>query len=234
MTPADLRSLPDGYRAIVVGASGGLGAALADALAADPRCASVDRLSRRSPIPIDFDDERSIVRAADALAGPFHLLINATGVLHREDLRPEKRLANLDLRSMEAVFRVNAFGPALLLAHFSPRLDPRRAIVAMLSAKVGSIGDNRLGGWTSYRASKAALNMVVRNAAIEWSRTRPGAVVVAVHPGTVDTPLSRPFGGEAKGRAPALAAADILRTLDPLTTADSGAFVAYDGARLPW
>ncbi len=231
-----MASLPEGYRAIVVGATGGIGSALVDALSSDPRCASVDALSRRSPIPVDFDDEAGIAKAADALAagGPVHLLVNAAGILHGERVRPEKRLADLDLQAMTTVFRVNAFGPALLLARFAPLLDRERAIVAMLSARVGSIGDDRAGGWTSYRASKTALNMIVRNAAIEWSRTRPGAIVVAVHPGTVATALSRPFDGDRKGRTPAVAAADLLRTLDPLTTSDSGRFVAYDGTTVPW
>ncbi len=231
-----LRSLPEGYRAIVVGATGGIGAALVDALTDDPRCGRVDALSRRSPIAIDFDDEAGIAAAASALAagGPVHLLVNAAGLLHAADVQPEKRLADVDVATLTTVFRVNAFGPAVLLARLAPLLDRQRAIVAMLSAKVGSIGDNRLGGWTGYRASKAALNMIVRNAAIEWGRSRPGAIVVAVHPGTVDTALSRPFGGETKGRAPAVAAADLLRTLDALSIADSGTFVAYDGTRLPW
>jgi NAD(P)-dependent dehydrogenase (short-subunit alcohol dehydrogenase family) len=106
--------------------------------------------------------------------------------------------------------------------------------MALLSAKVGSIGDNRLGGWYSYRASKAALNMMVRTAAIEMHRTHPGAVLAAVHPGTVASALSRPFRGDEIGREPALAAAQMLAALDALQPEDSGSFVAYDGQRLPW
>ncbi len=231
-----MNSLPDGYRAVVVGASGGIGRALVDALRADPRCRDVEALHRRSTPRIDFDDEASIGDAAARLAagGPIDLLVNAAGVLHGDAFMPDKRFADLDGAQLAAVFRVNAIGPALVLRHFGPLLARERSLVGLLSAKVGSIGDDRLGGWTAYRASKAALNMVAKNAAIEFARTRPGAVVVALHPGTVDTALSRPFGGERIGRPPAVAAAELLAVLDGLAPADSGAFVAYDGTRLPW
>jgi len=231
-----MTSLPDGCRAVVVGASGGIGRAFVTRLQSDPRVGSVEALHRASAVPIDFDDEPSIEAAARALAegGPVHLLINAVGVLHTDAFMPDKKFADLDYARLTASFRVNAFGPALLLRHFAPLLARDRSIVALLSAKVGSIGDDRLGGWTAYRASKAALNMIVKNAAIEFARSRPGAIVVALHPGTVDTALSRPFGGERIGRAPDVAAAEMLAVLDGLTATDSGSFVAYDGARLPW
>jgi NAD(P)-dependent dehydrogenase (short-subunit alcohol dehydrogenase family) len=231
-----MNSFRQGYRAVVVGASGGIGRAFVAHLEADSRCGSVDALHRGSEVAIDFDDEAGIEAAATALAagGPIHLLINAAGLLHTADFMPEKKLGDLDYARMEATFRVNAFGPAVLLRHFAPLLARDRAIVALLSAKVGSIGDNRLGGWTSYRASKAALNMIVKNAAIELARSRPGTVVVALHPGTVDTALSKPFGGERIGRGPAVATAEMLAVLDDLKPEDTGSFVAYDGARLPW
>ena len=229
-------SLPDGYRAVVVGGSGGIGGAFVDRLRDDSRCATVDALYRRSQPPVDFDDEDTIAMAATALAagGPIHLLINAVGVLHVDGAMPDKKFGDLDYERLTRSFRINAFGPALLLRHFAPLLARERAVVAMLSARVGSIGDDRLGGWTAYRASKAALNMIVRNAAIEWSRTAPGAIVVALHPGTVDTPLSAPFGGARIGRSPAVATGEMLAVLDALACADSGSFVAYDGSRLPW
>ncbi len=231
-----MNSLPDGYRAVVVGASGGIGGAFVERLRSDPRCAAVDPLHRRSPIPIDFDDEASIAAAATGLAsgGAIHLLINAVGTLHGDGVMPDKKLADLDYERLTRSFRVNAFGPALLLRHFGPLLARERAVVALLSARVGSIGDDRLGGWTAYRASKAALNMVVKNAAIEWARTTPGAILVALHPGTVDTALSAPFGGARIGRSPSIATGEMLDVLDGLAVQDSGSFVSYDGARLPW
>lgn len=229
-------SLPDQFHALVIGASGTIGAAFVDLLAASPRCASVTGLHRHSSPPVDFADEDSIARAAAELAaGPrFHLIINAAGLLHSEDFMPEKRLADLHYAQMHATFQANTFGPALLLRHFVPLLDRERAVMAMLSAKVGSIGDNRLGGWYSYRASKAALNMMIKTAAIEVARTQPNAVLVALHPGTVNSRLSQPFKGETIGRQPHVAAADMLRVLDTLAPADTGAFRSYDGAGLPW
>jgi len=231
-----LSSLPHPFHALVIGASGTIGAAFVDQLQALPHCGSVTALQRHGTPHIDFADEDSVAQAASALAaGPrFHLVVNAAGLLHSDAFMPEKRLADLHYAQMLATFQANTFGPALVLRHFVPLLDRERAIVAMLSAKVGSIGDNRLGGWYSYRASKAALNMLVRTAAIEVARTQQNSILVALHPGTVNSRLSRPFRGETIGRAAAVAAADMLRALDTLTPADSGTFRAYDGAALPW
>jgi NAD(P)-dependent dehydrogenase (short-subunit alcohol dehydrogenase family) len=231
-----MRSLPDQFHALVIGASGAIGAAFVDALAQDPRCASVRGLHRNSTPPLDFNDEGSIAAAAGLLAaGPrYHLIINAAGLLHSAAFMPEKRLADLQYAQMQATFQANTFGPALVIRHFIPLLDSERAVMALLSAKVGSIGDNRLGGWYSYRASKAALNMMVRTAAIEVARTRKHTVLVALHPGTVSSRLSQPFRGDVVGRAAHDAAADMLAVLDVLTPADSGAFRSYNGADLPW
>lgn len=231
-----LASLPEQFHALVIGASGTIGAAFIDLLRDCPRCGSVTGLQRHVAPYLDFADEESVARAASALAaGPrFHLIINAAGLLHTEAFMPEKRLADLDYAQMQATFLANTFGPALLLRHFTPLLDRDRAVMAMLSAKVGSIGDNRLGGWYSYRASKAALNMLVKTAAIEVARTQPNSVLVALHPGTVNSRLSRPFRGETIGRPADVAAMDMLRVLDTLAPADSGAFRSYDGATLPW
>ncbi|MEO8938113.1 MAG: SDR family oxidoreductase [Burkholderiaceae bacterium] len=231
-----MKSLPDGYRAIVIGASGGIGAALAAKLCEDPRCARVEALHRRSTIPIDFDDEDSIAAAAEALrsTAPFHLVVNAAGVLHTPRFGPEKKLADLDYAQMTETFRINTFGPALVLRHFAELLDRRHAVMALLSARVGSIGDNRLGGWYSYRASKSALNMIVKTAAIELARSHPGAIVVAMHPGTVDTSLSRPFGGARLGREPSIAVGEMLAAFDGLAKEDSGRFIAYDGKDIVW
>jgi NAD(P)-dependent dehydrogenase (short-subunit alcohol dehydrogenase family) len=186
--------------------------------------------------PVDFDDPGSVARAAAALAdrAPFHLIVNAAGVLHSPRFMPEKRLADLDEHQMLATFRVNTFGPALVLRHFVPLLAADRGVLAVLSAKVGSIGDNRLGGWYSYRASKAALNMIVKTASIEIRRSRPNTIVVALHPGTVSSRLSQPFRGAEIGRAPTTAAAEMLHVIDTLTPADSGKFYAFNGEELPW
>jgi len=234
--PAMLDSLPDRFHALVIGASGTIGAAFVELLRALPRCAAVHALHRHSLPRLDFADEDSIAEAARQLAaGPrFHLVINAAGMLHTPAFMPEKRLADLNALQMQATFAANVFGPALLLRHFAPLLDSERAIMAMLSAKVGSIGDNRLGGWYSYRASKAALNMMVKTAAIEIARSQKNSVVVALHPGTVNSHLSRPFRGEAIGRPAHDAASDMLRVLDALTPADSGSFRSYNGEELPW
>ena len=155
-------------------------------------------------------------------------------MLHDGNLMPEKRLADLNYEQMQAIFQTNTMGPALLMRHFLPLLDDERAIMAMLSAKVGSIGDNQLGGWYSYRASKAALNMLVKTVAIEVARKQKHSVLVALHPGTVNSRLSRPFRGELIGRPAHDAASDMLTVLNTLRPSDSGAFLAYDGTRLPW
>ena len=231
-----MSSLPDQFHALVIGASGTIGAAFVELLSASPRCASVRGLHRHSQPPLDFADEAGVAFAAEQLAdGPrFHLIINAAGLLHTDQFMPEKRLADLTSAQMQATFQANTFGPALLLRYFVPLLDRERAVMAMLSAKVGSIGDNRLGGWYSYRASKAALNMMVKTAAIEVARSQKNSVLVALHPGTVNSRLSEPFRGATIGRPAHDAAADMLAVLDALTPADSGSFKSYNGAELPW
>jgi NAD(P)-dependent dehydrogenase (short-subunit alcohol dehydrogenase family) len=231
-----MTSLPDGYRTLVLGAGGAIGSAFGDHLRADARCAQVTMLGRHTHPALDVASEASIAAAAQAVreAAPFHLIVLATGILHASGIQPEKRLADLQAASMEAVLRINTIGPALVLRHFAPLLDRQRSVMALLSAKVGSIGDNRLGGWYGYRASKAALNMVVKTAAIEMRRTHPGAVLAALHPGTVKSALSRPFRGDEIGREPAVATREMLAALDALRAEDSGCFLAYDGQRLPW
>ncbi len=231
-----MQSLPENYRALVIGASGGIGAAFAAQLRADSRCASVEALHRNSATRIDFTDEQSIAAAAAALAiqSQFHLIIIAAGVLHGADFMPEKKLGDLNFAQLQQTFQANTFGPALVLRHFAPLLSPERSLFVALSAKVGSIEDNRLGGWYSYRASKAALNMLVKTAAIEIKRSNQNAVLVALHPGTVNTGLSKPFKGETLGRSADAAASEMLAAIDALTPADSGKFIAYDGAALPW
>ncbi len=219
-------------QALVIGASGGIGAALAAALAA--RGAETTSLSR-SHDGFDLTDEASIARAVAALAGPYQLILDATGGLEVGGHAPEKSLAALDPAAMAAQFALNAIGPALLLKHLAPLLPATgRGVFATLSARVGSIGDNRAGGWISYRAAKAALNQIVRTAAIEIARKRPEAIVVALHPGTVATPLSARYLGRHPSVTPQAAAANLLGVLDGLTPADSGGFFAWDGRRVPF
>ncbi len=230
-----MQSLGAGYRALVIGASGALGSAFCQWLEEDPHCAGVRALSRSTLPGLDLEQPDSIARAAAELAdeAPYQLIVHAAGLLHRADIKPEKSYAALEDAALKAVFQVNALGPALVLRHFLPLLAPQGAM-ALLSAKVGSIGDNRLGGWYAYRASKAALNMLVKTAAIELARTRPGARLLSLHPGTVVSQLSQPFRGSAAARPASVAAWELLTLIDRLSAADSGQFFAYDGERLPW
>ena len=232
-----MQSLPTGYRALILGATGAIGGAIAAQLTTDPGCAEVCALSRHSAPAIDFDAPDTIAAAADTLRqqAPWHLIVVATGMLSGPTGGPEKRLADLNATHLAASLATNTIGPALVLAHFAPLLAKgERSLLAVLSAKVGSIGDNRLGGWYSYRASKAALNMLLKTASIEMARTHPQAVLAALHPGTVDSALSAPFRGAQIGRPPADAAQDLLAVLDGLQPQDSGGFWAYDGQHLPW
>ena len=236
-----------GRRAAVFGAGGGIGAALVAALAARDDIGAVVALSRRPhavpagkviPMACDVGDEASVAVAAQAL-GPVDLALVATGALTLPGgAGPEKTWRSLDPAVMAESFRINAIGPAPVAKHVLPLLPrDRPSLFAVLSARVGSIADNRLGGWHSYRAAKAALNMLTRNFAIELARTHPLAVCVALHPGTVDTGLSAPFQhGVAPDRlfAPAQAAEHLLRVCDSLAPADSGGFFAWDGQLIPF
>lgn len=226
--------------AVVVGASGGIGNALVQAIEAQGRYSAVLGYSRSAGAPrLDLEDEDSIAACAGHcrdLGAPLHLLIDATGYLHGNGFVPEKGLRHLDAAALARQFAINAIGPALLMKHFLPLL-PRegRALFATLSARVGSIGDNRLGGWHGYRASKAALNQILRTVAVELSRLRPQAICVALHPGTVDTPLSAPFAKAGlEVRSPADAARDLLAVLDGLSAQSSGGFFDHRGTVVPW
>ena len=232
-----LASFANPLRALVFGAGGGIGAAFAAELAAHPRVARVYSAARSAAPPWNFtlQDEASIaaVVAAAAAEGPLDLVIVATGVLHNAQLRPEKSWRSLDAAALAEAFAVNATGPALIAKHALGHLrrDAKSAF-ACLSARVGSIEDNRLGGWHAYRASKAALNMLVRTFAVELRQRNPGALCVALHPGTVDTALSKPFQSgvdPAKLFTPTHSARALLGVLDRLTPADSGRLWAWDG-----
>ena len=230
-------NLPAGFRAVVFGAGGGIGSELCSILHAAPDCGSVTGFSRSTEPAVDLEDEASIERAAATLAdaGPVHLMVDATGLLHDGDMQPEKAISAVDPRLIARSFAVNATGPLLLLKHFH-QLMPRdqRSVFATISARVGSIADNRLGGWYGYRASKAALNMFLRTAAIEIARKRPQAVCLALHPGTVRTRLSAPFAGDRTLFSANKAANMLLDVIDKAETNGSGAFLAYDGEEIAW
>jgi NAD(P)-dependent dehydrogenase (short-subunit alcohol dehydrogenase family) len=235
--------------ALVIGAGGGLGAALVQALGA-PGVNGIDRvlaLGRATQPAIDYSDEASLQNAAAWVAAQcegegaaegaeLRLLIVASGFLHGAAGQPERSWAHLDPDYLSQVFLVNAIGPALVMKHFLPLLPRQgRCVAGFVSAKVGSIGDNALGGWYGYRAAKAALNQLVKTAAIELKRRNPEALCVALHPGTVDTALSKPFAKAGlKLRPPAVAATELLAVLADLEPAQTGALVDYQGKVLPW
>lgn len=232
-------SLKSDGLAVVIGSTGGIGAAVADALRRSGAFTEVVGFSRRSEPRLDLLDEQSILQAANSIkARPseLRLVFDATGFLHGDGLSPEKALSAVTPDHLAHAFAVNTIGPALLMKHFLPLLPRQgKSVFASLSAKVGSIGDNQLGGWYSYRASKAALNQLVHTAAIELARRRPEAVCVALHPGTVDTGLSSDFAKSGLSvQQPADAAARLLSVLDRLTAADTGGFFDYRGDPLPW
>lgn len=218
--------------AVVLGASGGIGAALADALDEEGAIDRVHRLSR-SGTGFDLTDEESIAAAAATVGAPT-LVIVATGILHEAGDGPEKALRDLDPVWLARQYAVNAIGPALVAKHFLPVM-PRtgRCVFAFLSARVGSIADNRLGGWHGYRASKAALNQLIRTIAIEEKRRNDRAIVVGLHPGAVDTALSKPFRNAGRDLfKPDRAAMQLLDVIDSLKPLDSGKLFAWDGAEI--
>lgn len=235
MTDPLMKSLAAGYSALVIGASGGIGSAVARQLEIDSNCRKVVRLSRRED-GFDVTDEDSVHRAAEALKEEeFDLIMCATGALTIDGVRPEKSIRQISQAVMMAQFAVNAVGPALIIKYFVPLLAKRkRVIFALLSARVGSISDNALGGWVSYRSSKAALNQIVKTAAIEVFRSNPSSLIVTVHPGTVSTSLSEPFSSGHARSEPDEAASRILRMLDGLEPGDTGKFYAYDGTSILW
>jgi NAD(P)-dependent dehydrogenase (short-subunit alcohol dehydrogenase family) len=223
--------------AVVFGASGGIGSAFSALLEESPNGGKTYRISRSGTpdFRADIGDETTIADAASALQQLGEMpatIIVATGILHRDGLKPERSLRELDAEWMAENYRVNAIGPAMVAKYFMPLMPKSgRTVFAVLSARVGSISDNRLGGWYGYRASKAALNMIVRNLSVEAQRKNPEAIVVALHPGTVETPLSAPFsGGGQNGErfTPKQSAAKLLAVLDRLSPAMSGQIFDYD------
>jgi len=219
-------------RALVIGATGGIGAAITAQLKADGW--DVTGLSR-SVDGFDVGDPAAIERCMEAQTGPFDLIFVALGILAPLQGAPEKSLSAIKAEDMAAVYAVNAIGPALILRH-AARLLPKdgRGVIATLSARVGSIGDNKIGGWYSYRASKAALNQIVHGAAIELGRSHKGSICVALHPGTVATPFTADYAGRHKTVEPQDAAQNLLAVLANLTTEDTGGFFDYAGKEIVW
>lgn len=241
-TPASTTSAPG--LAVVIGASGGLGAAMLAQL--EQRAGEYPQvigISRQTRIRLDYADEASIAAAAQQVANvsrqnslPLRLLVVATGFLHGEQGQPERSWSHLDAGYLQHAFQINTLGPALVMKHFLPLLPKTgRCVAGFMSARVGSIGDNALGGWYGYRASKAALNQFVRTAAIELTRRNKDSVCIALHPGTVDSALSQPFAKTGLNvRAPDTAARELLGVLEGLEAADTGKFWDYAGQALPW
>ncbi|WP_204115466.1 SDR family oxidoreductase [Shimia biformata] len=217
-------------RALVIGATGGIGSAITAAL--QKRGLRVTGLSRRDGL--DFNDANSINSVLTGLEPDFDLILVTTGILTAGRDRPEKSLREISAEELAAQFMVNTIGPALILKH-APRLLPRnrRSVFAALSARVGSIGDNRAGGWYSYRASKAALNQIIHTGAIELSRTHRQSVCVALHPGTVATRFTAAYPGHDKLSAQD-SAHHLLAVLDQLTPAQTGRFFDWKGEAVPW
>lgn len=235
--------------AIIIGASGGLGAGFAKILTTDAALQSrYDQIlcfSRKpangQPQTIDYADESTIARSAawsaeQCQAAPLRLLIIATGYLHSHGNGPERSLQHLDSAYLQRVMLVNTIGPALVLKHFAPLLPKAGDVrIAFISAKVGSIGDNALGGWYGYRAAKAALNQIVKTASIELTRRSKQSLCLALHPGTIATQLSDPFNKSGLNvRSPDVAAAELLRIIHNVDAAQTGGFYDYKGNVLPW
>ncbi|MEM6623451.1 MAG: SDR family oxidoreductase [Pseudomonadota bacterium] len=217
--------------ALVLG-RGGIGSAFAQALSAR---GAVMVLSRENGLDWEQPSRAEACLSQAAAAGPYDLIVDATGVLVWQGHKPEKKLAGIEAEAMAAQFAINAIGPALIFKHYEALLpETGRSVIATLSARVGSIGDNQLGGWISYRAAKAALNQIVRTASVEMTRRRPEAVVAALHPGTVATGLSAPFAGRRDVFTPEQSATKLLDVIDRLQPANSGGFFAYDGSQIPW
>ncbi|TMM51124.1 SDR family NAD(P)-dependent oxidoreductase [Sulfitobacter sabulilitoris] len=219
-------------RILIIGASGGVGSAVSAAYAT--RGDEVVGLSR-SGDGLDVTDEASVAAHLGGLEGTFDAVFVATGALEIDGAEPEKTIKSIGKKPMMDQFALNAVGPALVLRH-APDLLPRegRSIFAVLSARVGSIGDNGIGGWISYRSAKAAVNQIVRTGSIELSRTHKGSICVALHPGTVATPFTEKYLGRHPAVQPDEAAQNLLSVMDGLTPQDTGQFFDWAGKRVAW
>ncbi|BFM08514.1 SDR family NAD(P)-dependent oxidoreductase [Halioxenophilus aromaticivorans] len=230
----------------ILGGSGAIGNALVRVYQ-QQRNTRVWCLSRSQPsnvgdegfIKADVTDEASLLAAAQTLKQnpPLDTLIIATGALHSEAMQPEKSLAKLEAEAFLESIQVNTLGPALAIKHLLPLLDKGSASrCGVLSARVGSIGDNRLGGWYSYRSAKAALNMFIKTAAVELARSHKHSVLVGLHPGTVDSELSKPFQRNVAPQklfTPSYSAECLMAVLGSKTNIDSGQVFAWDNTPIP-
>ncbi len=230
---------------VIIGASGGIGRAFVKSLLKNYPQEKIYAFSRSGTDfdysqvingRIDITDESSIETAAASITEPLKRVIVATGILHNESLSPEKTINSLSLENMKTVFEINTFGPALIARYFLPKLvDSEASLFAAISARVGSISDNGLGGWYSYRASKTALNMILKTASIEVARKNKNAVVVGLHPGTVDTDLSKPFKAnvpEGKLFDADYSVQKLMSVIEGLTPSDTGKVFAWDGEEI--
>jgi NAD(P)-dependent dehydrogenase (short-subunit alcohol dehydrogenase family) len=218
--------------ALVIGASGGIGRAMVEEMRR--RGGNVTALSRRED-GLDVTDPASVDRIMGGLAGPFQTIFVSVGILAPEGGAPEKQLGAIDPEQMARVFAVNTIGVANVLTHL-PRLLPKtgRSVTGVLTARVGSIGDNGIGGWYSYRASKAALNQIVHGAAVELKRSHRESIVAALHPGTVDTPFTAGYDPAHGKSSPDEAAANLCDVMEGLVHEQSGGFYDYAGREIPW
>ena len=225
------------FKALVIGANGAIGSAFVDAFRSDPQCTHVELVSRESENGFDLIDSESIrVQAAICSgAGPFAIIVDATGALEIQGVGPEKSLNSLNAEHLTRAFLVNAIGPSIVLRHFAPLLAKESSVYAKLSARVGSIADNKKGGWYGYRASKAALNMMLQTAAIELQRKNANLRVVALQPGTVRSKLSNPFANSQMHLLePHDSVQAMLKALKNLPVKSGAHFIDYQGEEIPW
>lgn len=249
LPPQILPSMGENLRAIIVGASGGIGAGFIDHLAASDQVNQIYALSRQgvahgSPkianLTFDFTDEDSLIAAAEALRelDPFDLIIVATGLLHGEGIEPEKSMRAMSHEGFAKSFMANTIGPAMSAKYLLPLLRrDRKTVFAALSARVGSISDNQMGGWYAYRASKAALNMVLKTLSVEYGRRFKQTVIIGLHPGTVDTGLSKPFQANvAKGKlfTAEFSTEKMIAVIEQVTPEDTGNLFDWAGKQIPF
>lgn len=243
-----LSSFDNNLQVCVIGASGGIGHCLVKKLDKEQRVKSIYAFSRKEITPIsekvinhhiDIISEDSVKKASSHIKNQsIDLVVVATGILHDDGIDPEKRISDLNPMNMRKLYEVNTIGPAMIAKYFIPLLDStKKSVFAVLSARVGSIKDNSLGGWASYRASKAALNMIIKTISIETTRKAPNSIIVGLHPGTVDTNLSKPFQkniSQEKLFSPNFTVERLLSVINNIETKDSGGFFAWDGKQIDY